>query len=160
MGDAARAGGGGAVKVDITIDTSKFDRLMADFPACLARARKRALQDIGQHVASRATLAFRTEALRPSPWAPRKASRRDDGHPLLIRSGTLRQSISWRFVGDDAVVVGSGQKYARYHQFGTKRMPARPFFPIDGNGGLVPAMERKIKGTIRRIFADEMRRIT
>lgn len=148
------------MNVDITIDTTKFDRLMADFPEAIRRAKGRALAAIGHGFASRATLAFRTAALRPSPWAPRKASRHDDGHPLLIRSGTLRQSISWRLVDDDAVVVGSSQKYAKHLQFGTKRMPARPFFQIDGKGGLVPAMERKARGTIRRILAEEMRRIT
>lgn len=148
------------MKVVIHVDSSKFDRRMSDFPEAIRRAKGRALAAIGHGFASRATLAFRTAALRPSPWAPRKASRRDDGHPLLIRSGTLRQSISWRLEGDDTVVVGSGQKYARHHQFGTKRMPARPFFPIDGKGRPVPEMERKIKGTIRRILAEEMRRIS
>ena len=76
------------ISVSIKVDTSKFDRLMSDFPAAMARARTRALKDIGQHVASDATEAFRTASLRPSPWAPRKDRAT---HPLLIKSGTLRQ---------------------------------------------------------------------
>lgn len=147
------------MKVDITVDTSAFERRMADFPACLARARKRALQDIGQAVASRATLAFRTTGLRPSPWAPRKPSRRDDGHPLLIRSSTLFRSIGWELEGDDAVVVGSSQEYAGYHQSGTRHMPARPFLPLDRHGNLLPETRRKVERIARDDFRDEMERL-
>ena len=82
------------IEVEVKVDTSKFDRTLADFPAKLATAQGRALRYIGQTVASRATMAFRNPALRPSPWAPRKPSKRDDGHPLLIRSGNLRQSVT------------------------------------------------------------------
>lgn len=144
------------ISVTINLDTSRFDRMMSDFPARIAAARVRALKAIGQAVASRATLAFRTSSMRPSPWAPRKASKRDDGHPLLIRSGALRQSIRWRMDGDSAVVVGSDRKYAPYHQLGTKRMPARPFFPFDRSGRPVPEMDRKIKGILDRVCRDEL----
>ena len=114
------------ISVTINLDTSRFDRMMSDFPVRMAAAKRRALAAIGTAVASRAQLAFRTASLRPAPWAPRKPSKRDDGHPLLIRSGNLRQSITWRLNGSDSVVVGAPVKYAGYHQLGTKRMPARP----------------------------------
>ena len=47
-------------------------------------------------------------------------------------------------------------KYAGYHQLGTKRMPARPFFPFDKAGRIMPAMERKIKGILERVYRDEL----
>lgn len=147
------------MKVDITVDASAFERRMADLPACLARARKRALQDIGEAVASRATLAFRTTGLRPSPWAPRRPSRRDDGHPLLIRSGTLLRSIGWRLEGDAAVAVGSSHAYALYHQFGTRHMPARPFFPLDRHGNLLPETMRKVMGKVKKAFREELEKL-
>ena len=78
------------ISVTIDLDTSRFDRMMSDFPVRMAAAKRRALAAIGTAVASRAQLAFRTASLRPAPWAPRKPSKRDDGHPLLIRSGNLR----------------------------------------------------------------------
>ena len=142
--------------ITITVDTSKFDRMMADFPVRLAAAKKRALEAIGQAVASRATLAFRSPSLRPSPWAPRKPSKRDDGHPLLIRSGNMRQSIKWELRGDDTVAIGTPTKYAPFHQHGTKNMPARPFFPIDRHGQLVPAMASKVARTVERIYTEEL----
>ena len=158
------------IDVTISVDTSKIDRTLADFPAMVAAVQTRALAYIGQAVASRATLAFRTASFRPSPWAPRKPSyivtvnkktgkktKKLDNHPLLIKSGSLRQSISWKFSGDDAVVVGTDRKYAGYHQFGTKHMPARPFMPFDRNGNLTPAMAGKIEREIRRIVADELK---
>ena len=139
--------------ITISIDARNLARKLSDFPEALARAQKNALEWIGTHVASDATRAFKTESLRPSPWAPRKSGGK---HPLLIRSGNLRQSITWRWNGDDAVVVGSPAKYARYHQFGTKRMPARPFFPFDEQGRLTAGMKSKIDKNVARIFKEEM----
>lgn len=155
MGDAACSGGGGAV-IEIHIDTSSLERIAEDLPNRLEAAKTRALKAIGQEVVTRATLAFRTASFRPSPWAPRKPSKKDDGHPLLIRTGDLRQSISWKLDGVDAVVVGSSKKYAMYHQHGTKHMPARPFFPVDAYGRLVPAMERKLGKKVVEIYRDEL----
>ena len=143
--------------ITITVDTSRFDRMMADFPAAMERARRVALNQIGNTVRNRTTAAFRSPSLRPSPWAPRKDKK--STHPLLIRSGALRQSITWRLRGTDAVVVGTDRKYAGYHQRGTKSMPARPFFPMDKNGNLVPEMERKIRRVIERDFQEELERL-
>ena len=160
------------IKIAFAVDTSKIDRSMADFPAMVAEVQSRVLAYVGQTVASRATQAFRTPSFRPSPWAPRKPvytvtvnkktkkkTRKLDDHPLLIRSGALRQSVFWKFSGDDAVVVGSDRKYAAYHQHGTKRMPARPFVPVDAQGRLVPAVHDKISRGVARIVNDEMRRL-
>ena len=54
------------------------------------------------------------------------------------------------------MVVGAPVKYAGYHQLGTKKMPARPFFPFDKAGRIMPAMERKIKGILDRVYRDEL----
>lgn len=145
------------ISVSIKVDTSKFDRMMSDFPAAMARARTRALKDIGQHVASDATEAFRTASLRPSPWAPRKDTKAT--HPLLIKSGDLEQSIRWRLSGPDTVVVYSPMEYAPYHQLGTKKMPARPFFPVDAHGRLTPRIERKIRADIEAAYQSELRKL-
>lgn len=147
------------MKVEVTVDTSRLDRKLADLPACLARAQKRALQAIGEAVATRAKMAFRTTGLRPSPWAPRRPSKADDGHPLLIRGGVLIHSIGWRLDGNDAVTIGSSHAYSLYHQFGTRKMPARPFFPIDKNGELLPAMRRKIVGKVKKALREELEKL-
>ena len=147
------------MNIEVKVDTSKLDRLLADFPVALARAQRQALMDIGQAVTSRATLAFRSPPMRPSPWVPRKPSKRDDGHPLLIKSGSLRQSIGWKLDGRDTVVSGTDRKYAGYHQTGTKRMPARPFFPVDRSGNLTPQMKSKINKLVEKAMIEELRNI-
>ena len=141
------------MKIEVNVDTSNLDQKLADFPVALARAQQRALQDIGQAVASRATLAFRTPTMRPSPWAPRKSGGK---WPLLIKSGSLRQSIGWKLRGNNTVVVGTDKKYAGYHQTGTKNMPARPFMPVDENGNLTPQMQQKINKIVEKALAEEM----
>ena len=137
--------------ITITVDTSQLDKRLSDFPARMAAAQKRALEYIGQKVASRATQAFRSPSLRPSPWEPRKSG---GNHPLLIKSGALRQSISWKLEGTDTVVIGSDKKYAIYHQEGTKKMKARPFFPIDKYGQLT--ILETITKRVGEIYAEEV----
>lgn len=150
--------------ININIDTSQLDGKIIDLkskvPEALRAGVGRALADIGQAVASRATLAFRASPMRPSPWASRKPSTRDDGHPLLIKSGSLRQSIGYKVVGSDTVVVGSDKAYAAYHQHGTKHMPARPFMPVDANGNLVPQMSQKINRIVEKDMAEEFAKIS
>ena len=145
------------ISVTVSVDTSRLDRLLHDFPAALARAQRKALEDIGAHVASEATRAFREPALRPSPWAPRKDKKAK--HPLLIQSGDLRQNFRSEVTEPDTVTVGTKVKYAGYHQHGTKKMPARPFFPIDKTGQLTPRMMRKINADVEKAFTGELRKL-
>ena len=143
--------------ITITVDTSQLDKNLADFPARFAEAQKRALQAIGQQVASRATQAFRTASFRPSPWAPRKDKK--STHPLLIKSGDLRKNFRSVVTGPDTVVVGTKVKYAGYHQHGTKNILARPFFPIDERGQLTPTVQRDIKDNVEAIYKKEIDKV-
>ena len=142
------------IEIEINVDTSRIKRVLTDFPARITAAKMRILRYVGQAVASRATQSFRTASFRPSRWAPRKDKKAK--HPLLIRSGNLRQSITWRFKSNDTVVAGTSTKYARYHQMGTKHMPARPFFPVDAQGRLTDSMLKKINRNVDRICKDEL----
>jgi phage virion morphogenesis protein len=66
------------------------------------------------------------------PWAPRKASRRSkrkSGSGLLVDTGRLRNSIGSKIYGLEAE-VGTNVFYGKYHQYGTKKMVARPFLGI------------------------------
>ena len=80
------------MNIEISVDTSRFDRKMADFPDAMARAQRNALVVIGNSVKNRATDAFKNPALRPSPWAPRK-NNADPGRPLLYKSGELMRNF-------------------------------------------------------------------
>lgn len=146
------------MKVEISVDTSKFDRILSDLPDAMARARRKALMDIGDEVRTQADLAFKYAHRRPSPWAPRKSG---GTWPLLVKHpyGGLRATINRKLVGDDTVVVGSDKEYAGYHQFGTKHMPARPFMPLDREGNLLPRVQRKIVKYVEEALSDELRGI-
>ena len=143
------------MNVEIKVDTSGIDRMLSDISSAIERAKQQALKAIGAEVKSQAERSFRHPQYRASPWAPRKESKRDDGHPLLIKSGALRQSIGSKIEGTDTVVVGTDRKYARYHQTGTKNMPARPVFPVK-DGNLTPRVQRKVKGIVDKAFADAL----
>ena len=146
------------MKVEISVDTSKFDRILSDLPGAMTRARRKALMDIGDEVRTQADLAFKHAHLRPSPWAPRKSG---GTWPLLVKHpyGGLRASINRKLVGDDTVVVGTDKEYAGYHQFGTKHMPARPFMPLDREGNLLPRVQRKIIKYVKDALTDALRGI-
>lgn len=146
------------MNIEIKVDTSKLDRMLADFPAVLARAQRNALVVIGNVVKNRTTEAFRNPALRPSPWAPRKSGGK---WPLLIKhpKGGLWQSFRSELQGNDTVVIRTDKKYAGYHQNGTKNMPARPFFPIDKQGNLTPDCMRDIKEEVEDVYKNELRKI-
>jgi phage gpG-like protein len=62
-------------------------------------------------------------------WAPLKAERgrRAGGQPL-VDTGKLRSSYEARQTGT-GFEVRSRAGYAGYHQYGTKRIPARPMVP-------------------------------
>ena len=145
------------MNIEIKVDTSKFDKLLADVPAALARAQRSALVVIGNAVKNRTTEAFRDPTLRPSPWAPRKSGGK---WPLLIKHPHtgLWQSFRSKLQGNDTVVIGTDKKYAGYHQTGTKHMPARPFFPLDKSGDLTPRVKQKIVRIAERTMAEEFRR--
>lgn len=48
------------------------------------------------------------------------------GRKILTDTGRLRNSINYR-AEVNRLIIGTNVSYAPYHQFGTKKMPARPF---------------------------------
>ena len=144
------------ISVEVHVDTSRFDRMLSDLPAAMARAQQKSLKAIGGVVKRHTVDAFRDPSLRPSPWPPRKSG---GTHPLLIKSGNMRQGIGYRLQGDDTVVVGTPAKYAGYHQTGTKHMPARPFFPVDKNGNLTPRVMDDIMANVQAIYDAELEKL-
>ena len=61
------------------------------------------------------------------PWQPRREPK---PWPLMIRTGKLLASLSSLFgppnsVGMTEAVFGTRVEYAKFHQYGTTRMPAR-----------------------------------
>lgn len=142
----------------MSVELSINDRISPAMRRALAamQDKRPVLEAGGEVLASHATRAFRQDSLRPAPWDPLAASTlkrkgRDSG--LLIDTGMLFASLSgaqpavWE-VGSEQIEVGTDREYAVFHQFGTKKMPARPFFPVDGGGELTAAAARELKATL------------
>lgn len=111
--------------------TLKLDEITPSLAALSDDALKgRVLLGMGTVVESFAVRAFDEPGLRPKAWPARKKSKAT--HPLLIKSGNLRQSIHTQVQGTESVKVGTPAVYGAAHQLGsTKRgIPARPFFPV------------------------------
>lgn len=93
--------------------------------------------------------AFRTEGAHyGEPWVPRAEStiktltarkRKKNGKlgnarkpkKLLVSSGTLRKSFYVEDSGADSFSIATPVRYAKYHEYGTQKMPSRPVMPID-----------------------------
>jgi phage gpG-like protein len=154
-----------SMQLSITIHdtvTPQLDRVKRECasPAKLLRA-------LGTSFATSAQDAFDDAAMRPSPWAPTKTGRKP-----LVNKGLLRRSIRVTNFTDSRVTVGTDRVYAVFHQLGTfgpyeiraknkkalawpgaghpvrkvihPGLPARPFFPVDSSGNLVPAAARRM----------------
>jgi phage gpG-like protein len=61
-----------------------------------------------------------------TPWAHRK---RDYPWPILDKTGALRSSFRKR-LNAEGFAIYTLKKYAPFHQHGTSKMVARPFFPV------------------------------
>ncbi|MBQ6924530.1 MAG: phage virion morphogenesis protein [Kiritimatiellae bacterium] len=109
-------------------------------------------------------LAFRTEGAHyGAKWAPRKAStvkalsarrRKKNGKlgkartpkPILRDTGTLKKSFFVADGGGDSFAVATPVRYAKYHESGTSKMPARPVMPFDKDGNpRSSAVERAVR---------------
>lgn len=155
------------MSLSITISGGK---LQADLRRLVAHmrgeGRTKVLKAGGHAIAAMATRAFRDESLRPSPWLPlakktlaKKAAGRTSP---LIDTGALFRSVRVEQPEGDSVEIVSDRPYATYHQFGTTRMPARPFIPASGgaDGGaaqLTDAAEASVKAAMAAQAKAEMR---
>jgi phage gpG-like protein len=103
--------------------------------------KKPILEAMGNTLVSLTIRAFTNESLRASSWPEVK---KKVGAPLY-KSGAMKHSIRIVDANNEHVLVGTDRFYAKFHQFGTKKMPARPFFPFDANGKLIPPALRNVQ---------------
>ena len=86
------------------------------------------MQSVARIIKTRIQLAFRGERDPYGvPWKPLKSRQGQ----ILTDTGRLSRSWNTR-VTDTSAEVGTNVRYAAYHQFGTKHVPARPFLPTKG----------------------------
>jgi len=124
------------IQIDIKAVAAKLDATLSD--DTLTRCNKLA----AQAVADLGTRAFSETDIRPEPWpdyagtesgkryAKRKIGKGRD--KMLVDEGLLLASIKAGSAAPTGAEVVSSRPYASYHQFGTSKMPPRPFMPFTG----------------------------
>lgn len=141
--------------ITIKINNHKFEadlRRLANKVQGPGRAQ--ILKAGGVAIASSATRAFRDAGLRPAPWPPVKPAtlkaKKKGRTTVLVDTGALMRSIRVNQPVGDRVEIVTDRFYATFHQFGTARMPARPFIPAtggenNGEANLTPAAEASVR---------------
>jgi phage gpG-like protein len=120
-----------------------------------AKDPKPALEAAGLVVVQRTVRAFDEPGVRPAPWQALKASslaskaKAGKSNAILKRDGVLWRSIRITSLTSRGVTIGTDRFYAKFHQLGTRRMPARPFFPFDKSGRLESTAASRVESAIR-----------
>lgn len=104
------------------------------------------------------------QPLRPATAADRRRLGYPGEHPILVREGDLMASVTIRGaannvfeVGPNSLVLGTTDYKAKYHQFGTRRMPARKIVGISAqragyrgrDGSIVGMLDAYVKRLIQ-----------
>jgi HK97 gp10 family phage protein len=95
----------------------------------LAAKLRRATQTVIKKSMNQAAKEYRTFIVKrfrsqPPEWPPKK---RPNGKPILVDTGRLRRDVTQmdiKLIGN-VVRVTVATPYAKYHQFGTSKMPKR-----------------------------------
>jgi HK97 gp10 family phage protein len=123
------------------------------FAAKLAALRK-GFDHVEHEALTEVAILYQTEAKRvlgtyDYGWAPLKeatVARKTTGDSPLLETGALRDSIEYS-VTDHKASIGSDDPKAEWHEFGTSRIPPRPFI-----GGAYHAKEAEVKALLLKRF--------
>lgn len=118
-----------AIGIDLA-ELEEVGRRLARFDAGRRAAFARMLDDIGQEIAERERDRISDDKFDPDgePWAPWSQSYEESGRGLSLLENTGRLRKSFRVKSSTrTMTVENRAPYAKYHQRGTRRMPARPF---------------------------------
>jgi len=113
------------------------------------RIRKDWNKRIGQAFETKGqSIGYKWKPLSPA-YAAWK-SRHFPGRPLLVLRGPMKRSLTssssrnaiFNRTGGRQLILGTRIKYAKFHQYGTSKMAARPMFKVDQ--GLVNAWAKEM----------------
>jgi phage virion morphogenesis protein len=97
------------------------------------------LQNYGEYlVLSKRSLFDQETDPTGTAWAPLAAAtvrakrRRGSSNPekMLYQFGTLSQTLTYQLIGNDNLLFGSPLEIGIYHEYGTRKMPARKFLEL------------------------------
>lgn len=137
------------ITLKVKVQTPDIRKLLTSF------GMRRVLRAIGMRFRDITQANFGVAgAHRPTQWPPYardypKWGKRKGGPATLIQTGKLRGSFVVDSNHNDYVEISAeGIPYADAHQFGSKRVPARPYFPILSKGfnaTLTPFAQRELE---------------
>ncbi len=118
----------------------------------------RATKAIADYLRGVALTSFSSESTpNGKQWTalnPSYAKRKKNRQKILQDTGQLKDSVFVQALGNEVIFrtnrpVKGGYELGALHQFGTRKMPARPFFPIDQAGILYQDDAEEIIGLIQ-----------
>ncbi|WP_163532872.1 phage virion morphogenesis protein [Helicobacter suis] len=62
---------------------------------------------------------------------------------ILQNTRVMRRGVNLQILGN-TIEVSNAERYAPFHQLGTRKMPQRRFLPFDNQGRPAPALENEI----------------
>jgi len=115
------------------------------------------VEQIGEQQANSARKRIQETKREPAgkkwkPWSERyRKTVKNPNHSLLLKTGALRDSITYEVNSPAEVVVGSSLEYAGAHLYGTDNMPARPFLDTEP-GFSDPSDRRELRDLVREFI--------
>ena len=105
--------------------------------------RRKIVESAASELQSMSERTFNSTRFRPTEWPELKESTKKQKARLKLSSkplqahGTLKRSLSTSGIlaDDTSASFDDGTEYGVYHQYGTRKMPARPFVPVTGEFG-------------------------
>jgi len=119
------------IKFNITTRTDGIQNVRKRFDVIM-RAPEQVIKQVALDEVKATQNRIRNSKTDPEgrPWAPWSMatirSNKNRGGSLLFRTGALLNSIEYR-ISEKTLTIYSNVGYAKYLQFGTPKMPARPF---------------------------------
>lgn len=117
----------------LIVETHGFDLAVMRINEFADFNRRALLAALAETVRKQTIRRFATKtAPDGSKWAPLKPSSvrgRRTPSDILVDTGRLRNSIASKVYGNTAE-IGTNVFYGKFHQFGTRKMVARPFLGI------------------------------
>jgi phage gpG-like protein len=123
------------------------------------RKKRKAEDDDDAAVVEKSTIGEKAESLGPKKRKTRKAKlkrrkrgagKKEKQRNLLVLTGAMRKSVNVKSSASE-FTVGFGQKYAKYHQEGTKKMLQRMLVPTDDKG-LPDEWEKEFISVAEEVF--------
>lgn len=108
----------------VEVSVKGLDKAVARISLLANPDRSMLMRMLGIKLEQQTVRHFQIGAGPDGPWAPTQR-----GGQILVNTGRLMGSIQ-NVVHSDSVSVGTNVHYGRYHQEGTRRMPARAFLGL------------------------------